>query len=77
MMELLGMKVRKKVLKLTDGSAQTEIPTGDDKKVQTEAYADINPPISRKTTFQTQKMKPAQIERSGASPQPFDDSSVE
>lgn len=45
------MKVRKKVLKLTDGSAQTEIPTGEDKKVQTEVYSDINQPPSRKTTF--------------------------
>ena len=71
------MKVRKNVLKLTDGSAQTEIPTGYDKKVQTEVYADINQPPSRKTTFQTQKTKPAQVERSGTSPQPFDESIVE
>ncbi len=71
------MKVRKKVLRLTDGSAQTEMAKGDDKKVQTEVSADANAPTSRKTTFQTQNSKPNKVERSGTSPQPFDDSIIE
>jgi len=77
-MELLGLKVRKKVLRLTDGYAQTEIRIGDDKKVQTvDVYADVNPAPIRKTAFQTQNLEPAQVERSAATLHPFDDSSDE
>ena len=71
------MKIRKKVRRLVDDCAQTDTKNIDDKEIQTEVLLAANNLISRKTTFQTQNTKPAQVERSGVTQNPLDDSSVE